>query len=149
MSTDKRSGRTTVKVCKYRGFSFLEILIALLCLSFATLSLTKLQVYVEKSTELAADRLQALHLVEDKLEWFRTRGASSEYSSMTPAGFSQDLVSSEEQVSDKYLMSWTSESAGLSESLKRVTVAVSWVDRFGQPQEVSLNTLIAQSSEFD
>ena len=66
---------------KQSGFSFIEVLIAFLLIGIASLGLVKMQSFVEQRADFAVKSNQAMNIAEQKLEWFRTRGASSAMSS--------------------------------------------------------------------
>ena len=146
MNTDLLSHR----FCNHRGgFTFIEILIALLLVSMATLALTKLQIDIESNADDAQNSLEALQYAEAKLEWFRTRGASTPLSTVPVADFSRDLKSGETKVNNVYAMSWQVSSTELNSALKEITVEVSWLDRPGEERSIALTTLISEFSEFD
>ena len=77
---------------KQKGFSLIEVLVSTLLLGGGVLGLTQLQVYMEKESEYALNSLEALQLAEEKLEWFRTRGASSASSDIVVADFDADII---------------------------------------------------------
>ncbi|MCL9783921.1 type IV pilin [Vibrio sp. S4M6] len=134
---------------KALGLTFIDVMTALFILSLGTLSLVKLQLYAEKSADWTSASIQALNLAEAKLEWFRTRGADQEKSSIPVASFKQDIVSGKEQIGETYLMVWKVTSVAPLPSLKHIIVTVSWSDRFSKPQQVMLQTYLSQYSEFD
>ncbi|MCV5917522.1 prepilin-type N-terminal cleavage/methylation domain-containing protein, partial [Escherichia coli] len=63
-------------ISKQKGFNLLEVLISFLLIGVGALGLTKLNVYLEQESDYAIESIEALRLAENKLEWFRTRGAS-------------------------------------------------------------------------
>lgn len=130
------------------GFSFLEVLIALLLISLGAFSLIQLQIDIERQSEFALDSSQALQLAENKLEWFRTRGAKAQYSTLEVADFSHDMVAGEEQL-PPYLLQWNVETMEPDGTLKLLHIEVSWLDRLAEKRKVELDTLISQHSEFD
>lgn len=136
---------------KQSGFSFIEVLIAFLLVGVASLGLVKMQSFVEQRADFAVKSNQAMNIAEQKLEWFRTRGASSAMSSMAVSEFStivdgQDLTSHA-----PYSLTWqvTAPSSTLSSSLKSISVKVEWPDRLGESQSLTLETMLSSHSEFD
>ncbi|MBR9873599.1 MAG: prepilin-type N-terminal cleavage/methylation domain-containing protein [Vibrionaceae bacterium] len=132
---------------KQQGFSFIEVLIAFVLIGIGALGLIKLQTYVEQRADYAAHSIQALHLAEKKLEWFRTRGASAAVSAMPIADF--DSIATGSSTSGAYTLEWQVPPATVSGSLKTIIVTSSWEDRMGQSQSVQLKTMISRYSEFD
>ena len=134
-------------ISKKHGFSLLEVLIAFLLLGVGALGLTKLNVYLERESEYAIKSIEALRLAENKLEWFRTRGASAAVSAMPIADF--DSIATGSSTSGAYTLEWQVPPATVSGSLKTIIVTSSWEDRMGQSQSVQLKTMISRYSEFD
>ncbi len=134
-------------ISKQNGFSLLEVLIAFLLLGVGALGLTKLNVYLERESEYAIKSIEALRLAENKLEWFRTRGASAATSAMPVADF--DSIATGSSAVGTYILQWQVPAATVSGSLKTIAVTASWQDRLGQTQSVQLKTMLSRYSEFD
>ncbi|WP_182031141.1 prepilin-type N-terminal cleavage/methylation domain-containing protein [Vibrio sp. B1FLJ16] len=134
-------------ISKTNGFSLLEVLIAFLLLGVGALGLTKLNVYLERESEYAIKSIEALRLADNKLEWFRTRGASAATSAMPVADF--DAISTGSSTSGNYTLEWDVLSTTVSGSLKTIEITSSWEDRLGQTQSVQLKTMLSRYSEFD
>ncbi|WP_243976145.1 type IV pilus modification PilV family protein [Vibrio natriegens] len=132
---------------KQMGFSLVEILLCFLLIAIASLGLVKLQVNMEQRADYAKHSIKALNLAEQKLEWFRTRGASAATSAMIIADF--DSIATGSSISGAYSLQWQVPPATISGSLKTITVTSSWEDRMGQTQSVQLKTMISRYSEFD
>lgn len=136
-------------VIKQRGFSLIEVMFAFAIIGISALGLVKLQTYMEQRADFAQHSVTALNLAEQKLEWFRTRGASAATSSLVanyPADFTDN---GEETIDDFYTLEWRFPLVQLSGALQTVEVEASWEDRLGQKQSLVLTTMIAQYSEFD
>lgn len=112
------------------------------------LGLVKMQTFIEQRSDYAYSSIQALGLAEAKLEWFRTRGANSADSSMVVADFDADIIDGSE-LRDPYFLTWTVPAVTMDGNVKTVVVNVSWSDRLGQSQNLSLTTQISRFSEFD
>ncbi|MGP8306432.1 type IV pilus modification PilV family protein [Vibrio sp. YIC-376] len=134
-------------IFKQKGFSLLEVLIAFLLLGVGALGLTKLNVYLERESEYAIKSIEALRLAENKLEWFRTRGASAAVSAMPVADF--DSIATGSSTAGAYTLQWQVPPATVSGSLKTIVITSSWEDRMGQTQSVQLKTMLSRYSEFD
>lgn len=146
LSQDGKKGHGMI--CKQKGFSLIEVLISFLLIGVGSLGLIKLQTYVEQKSDFAIHSVEALHLAENKLEWFRTRGASAALSSITPADFSTDIVDGLDHTHAQYKLDWTVANS-LSGALKTIQITSSWEDRFGNSQAIELQTMISKYSEFD
>lgn len=131
-----------------RGFSLIEVMIAMCLVGVGALGLVKMQTFIEQRSDYAYSSIQALGLAEAKLEWFRTRGANSADSSMDVADFDADIIDGSE-LRAPYLLTWTVPNITMDGNVKTVVVNVSWNDRLGQSQNLSLTTQISRFSEFD
>ncbi|MEZ8099855.1 prepilin-type N-terminal cleavage/methylation domain-containing protein [Vibrio bivalvicida] len=131
-----------------QGFSLLEVLIALLLIGIASLALIKMQVYTEQRADFAVKSLESLNLMEQKLEWFRTREADPTLSAIPVADF--ELITNGSESHPPYQLIWkvTTPSSPVSSALKHITITAHWQDRLGKPQQVTLNTMIAKHGEF-
>ncbi len=132
---------------KQSGFSLIEVMVSFLLIGIASLGLIKLQVNVEQKADYAKQSIKALNLTEQKLEWFRTRGASAAVSAMPIADF--DSIATGSSAVGAYTVDWQVPPATVSGSLKTIIVTTSWQDRLGQTQSVQLKTMLSRHSEFD
>ncbi|ENM3895161.1 type IV pilus modification PilV family protein [Vibrio cholerae] len=135
---------------KQRGFSLIEVMISFVLIGVGALGLVKLQAYIEQRADFAMHSIEALNLAEQKLEWFRTRGASSANPAMPTANYVTDIVGGSTS-SGRYTLSWSvsNASGALSSALKTIHIEASWEDRHGETQSVELKTMISKYSEFD
>ncbi|HGF7191661.1 TPA: prepilin-type N-terminal cleavage/methylation domain-containing protein [Vibrio cholerae] len=134
---------------KQRGFSLIEVMISFVLIGVGALGLVKLQAYIEQRADFAMHSIEALNLAEQKLEWFRTRGASSANPAIPTANFATDIVSGNDVSHPFYTLSWSVPAATLSGALKTIHIQASWKDRHGETQSVELKTMISKYSEFD
>lgn len=132
---------------KQKGFSLIEVLLSFLLVGIASLGLIKLQINVEQRADYAKHSVKALNLAEQKLEWFRTRGASAAVPAMPVADF--DSIVAGSSTSGDYTLQWQVPPATVSGSLKTIVITSSWEDRMGQTQSVQLKTMLSRYSEFD
>ncbi|EII3091954.1 prepilin-type N-terminal cleavage/methylation domain-containing protein [Vibrio cholerae] len=133
---------------KQCGFSLIEVMISFVLIGVGALGLVKLQAYIEQRADFAMHSIEALNLAEQKLEWFRTRGASSANPAIPTANFATDIVSGSIS-SGRYTLSWGVPTTALSGALKTIHIQASWKDRYGETQSVELKTMISKYSEFD
>lgn len=133
---------------KQCGFSLIEVMISFVLIGVGALGLVKLQAYIEQRADFAMHSIEALNLAEQKLEWFRTRGASSANPAIPTANFATDIVSGSIS-SGRYTLSWGVPTTALSGALKTIHIEASWKDRHGETQSVELKTMISKYSEFD
>ncbi|KHA60376.1 typIV pilin [Vibrio variabilis] len=140
-------------ICKQRGASLIEVLIAFVLIGVGAMGLIKLQAVAESKADFAELSLEALYLAENKLESFTRRGISSASGSYRYTDIADDSCVSSSLCSTKASGFITqcdvSPFASLSNALSVVTVEVCWWDRFGDKQSVTLKSAISQYSEFD
>ncbi|HFQ5303795.1 TPA: prepilin-type N-terminal cleavage/methylation domain-containing protein [Vibrio vulnificus] len=132
---------------KQCGFSLLEVMISFVLIGVGALGLVKLQIYVEQKADYAIRSIEALNLAEQKLEWFRTRGATAS-SAIAVANFDSDIVAGSSAY-PPYTVTWSVPSTALSGALKTVHVQTTWQDRLGKTHSVELKTMISKHSEFN
>ncbi|NVO73611.1 type IV pilus modification PilV family protein [Photobacterium damselae] len=155
----------TSKVTKLQGFSLLEVVITLAVLSVGVLGLVKMQAYMEVKAENALKTLDALHIAEAQMEYYQTRvsnvsGATglisfSELAEDDPVTsklkhcLSPELTVGTVFELDCEVVNASGGVSALSSALKTIEVKVSWSDRHGVSQAVSLKTVLSKYSEFD
>jgi type IV pilus assembly protein PilV len=135
-------------ISKQRGFSLVEVMIAICLVGIGALGLVKMQAYIEQRSDFAYHSIQALGLAEAKFEWFRTRGADSAQSDMQVADFDTDIIAGSEN-HPPYIVTWKVPNVSMDGNVKTVQVDVDWIDRLGESRRLSLNTQISRYSEFD
>ncbi|HIF9263312.1 TPA: type IV pilus modification PilV family protein [Photobacterium damselae] len=155
----------TSKAIKPQGFSLLEVVITLAVLSVGVLGLVKMQAYMEVKAENALKTLDALHIAEAQMEYYQTRvsnvsGATglisfSELAEDDPVTsklkhcLSPELTAGTVFELDCEVANASGGLSALSSALKTIEVKVSWSDRHGVSQAVSLKTALSKYSEFD
>jgi len=153
------------------GFSLLEVLIAVLVIAVGLLSLAQLHGSLLQDSGVSKARTVALYLAQEKIEDLRSfetlRSAAGKQAFDDIADDTGGDIAADSSTSDgntlysatDYSRTWTvadycftsvnSPAATCSPSspnipdLKRLSVTVSWLDRDGNTQGVTLNTLIA------
>lgn len=140
-------------IFKQQGFSLLEVLISFVLLTVGVIGLIKLQVFIDKKSEYAADSIGALYAAESKLEYFRTRSIDGEGGTIS---FSSIATQESAELINGYHVTWsvidslpTIISGAMVVSLKEIQVKAQWENRWGETQEVVLQTMLSRYSEFD
>ncbi|HIF9512817.1 TPA: type IV pilus modification PilV family protein [Photobacterium damselae] len=149
----------------HRGFSLLEVLIAMIVLAIGLVGLMKLQIHMEVKAENALKTLDALHIAEAQMEYYQTRvsnvsGATglisfTELAEDDPVTsklkhcLSPELTVGTVFELDCEVVNASGGLSALSSALKTIEVKVSWSDRHGVSQAVSLKTVLSKYSEFD
>ncbi|MGL6261092.1 hypothetical protein [Vibrio sp. WXL210] len=123
------------------GASLLELLVSLLLVSLTFIGAVSLHIEVERRTSLSLKRLQALELIETRLELLRGRGLGA----ASEAQY-HNLTSHREQNEHEIELEWQV-SEHFSGAVKIVTIHAHWQDSFGNPQTFALVTAIARDSE--
>ncbi|KJY85341.1 type IV pilin [Vibrio galatheae] len=131
-----------------RGFTLLEVLIALLLIGIASLSLIKMQVYIEQRTDYAVKSVTALNLIEKRLEWLRTRGAKTANSTIPVADFASISDGSESALDMELSWEVTLPVPVIASSLKQISMTAKWRDRLREEHQITLNTMLSEHSEF-
>lgn len=128
------------------GFSLIEVLISFLLLGVGVLGLLKMQSTLAVQSEYASRSLVALDLAQSKMHWFRTRSISGGSNTIAFSSISDNSVITP----GGYHVRWEVK-VGLGStlnSIKRIRVISSWQDRFDITQQVTLETMLSQHSEF-
>ncbi|HIF9411229.1 TPA: type IV pilus modification PilV family protein [Photobacterium damselae] len=153
----------TFKAIKPQGFSLLEVVITLAVLSVGVLGLVKMQAYMEVKAENALKTLDALHIAETQMEYYQTRASnvsgatglisfselSEPVTSKLKHCLSPELTAGTVFELDCEVANASGGLSALSSALKTIEVKVSWSDRHGVSQAVSLKTALSKYSEFD
>ncbi|ODA21617.1 type IV pilus modification PilV family protein [Photobacterium damselae] len=137
---------------KHQGFSLLEVVITLAVLSVGVLGLVKMQAYMEVKAENALKTLDALHIAESQMEYYQTRASNvSGAIGLIPfASMADSTYCRQSMVSGSiYTLTCDASNLSLSGALRTIDVKVSWFDRHGVSQAVSLKTALSKYSEFD
>ena len=139
-------------ISKQNGFSLLEVIISFVLLVVGVMGLIKLQVYVDKKSEYAVNSIQALYVVESKLEYFRTRSIDGEDGTIQ---FKTIVTQTTPEDINGYKVSWDVidrmpivVSGANVTTLKEINIKAEWSDRWNEVQGVTLQTMISRYSEF-
>lgn len=132
------------------GFTIIEALISLIIMGFGVLSLSGMQIFLSRNADDAKQRTEAVRLAQEKIEFFRSyTGIASTLTSGTALNWN-DLASGTDTITTNavYTRNWTIEGA-ISAPMRSLTVGVSWTDRTGEAQAVSLSTVLSKTDPAD
>ena len=130
-----------------RGVGLLESLIAMGVAAAALLGLLSMQTLLSCSADAAKQRSEAVRLADEQIESMRpyTKIAS------TPGQLAwADLAAGTDAVSTNatYMRAWTIDGSA-ADTLRQVTVTLSWQDRAGEAPQMVLSSVIAQMDPAD
>jgi type IV pilus assembly protein PilV len=132
-----------------RGFSLVEVALSLAIFSIGTVGIIRLIYFAEHQANYALQALHALTLAENKLEWFRTRGADSQRSSIQVADFDTDLVSGVDTSHPPYTIQWRVSGVILQGTVKPIEISTFWLDKQQNSHSITLQTMIARPNQFE
>ena len=126
-----------------RGFTLIEALIAFLITSVGLFALFATQAMLARNADVAKQRTEATRLAQEQLEALRA------YTTLnTTAGQVAwaDLASASDSVTTNanFTRSWTLSDAATS-PMRRVAINVTWPDRGGQTQTITLTSVISKT----
>lgn len=126
-----------------RGFTLVEVLVALLVLSVGLLALAGFQAMLSRHADLARQRTEASQLAQSKLDEMRgfshIDGGSPAYGDIA-SGFDAPTISS----NATYRREWRVEALA-DQPFRRIGLQVQWTDRSGETASVALAALIARA----
>lgn len=132
----------TLPTQRPRGFVLIEALIALLIVSIGLLAISKLEGLTLSAAGEARSRSEAVTLAQKKLEELRNWVVESDFNTGVATGGPTTYTGT----NATYSYSWTvNGSAGGS----LVQLTTTWTDRFGTPQKLDLNTLVAWDDPYN
>ena len=141
---------------KQTGFTIVEALIALAVMGFGLLSLASMQLKLAGTGDVARQRTEAIRLAEQKIEELRSftgissgtinwNGLANGTDTITPSTY---LVGSTNGTNVSYTRTWTLGGAP-TDPMRTASVSVAWINRAGEPQSVTLSTVISKSDPSD
>ncbi|CAM2917780.1 MULTISPECIES: type IV pilus modification PilV family protein [Vibrio] len=134
---------------KQSGFSLVEVMITFALIGVSALGLIKLQAYIEQRADYALHSIKALNVAEQRLEWFRTRGSRAAHMRVRTPDYDRNIASYVCNEDPVYKVSWDVHEPNPTLAVKTITMEVSWFDRNGSKQTVSLQTMLSKYSEFN
>ncbi|MBC7728697.1 MAG: prepilin-type N-terminal cleavage/methylation domain-containing protein [Microbacteriaceae bacterium] len=129
-----------------RGFTLIESLIALLVVGAGMLLLSVTQMKLVQNADLARQRGEATRLAAEKIE------SSRAYTTITGTGVTawNGLAGGSDTSTSNitYTRRWTVD-GDINQPMRQLNVAVSWTDRTGTAQSVSLSSVISRTDPAD
>jgi len=130
------------------GFTLLESLVAMLVIAFGLLSLAGMQLTLSRNADVAKQRGEATRLAQQQIELMRsyTTIAAAAGHTLTWEALANgaDAITTNTNFTRTWTLGGTS-----SDSMRRASVALSWVDRADQTHTLTLNTVISQTDPAD
>jgi Tfp pilus assembly protein PilV len=132
---------------KTRGVSLVEALVAFLVMGLGLLALSSMQMNLSFNADVARQRSEAVRLAERHIDKLRS------YTSLTTGAINWSNLAS--VANDSVIQSNTAYTltavlvGATADALRSVNVDVTWTDRTGAAQSVSMATVIAQTNPQD
>jgi Tfp pilus assembly protein PilV len=129
------------------GFTLVEVLVAFLMMTLGLLAVIRLQPALRQHAELARQRSEATRLAQQDVERLRgfvqinMAGSAPAYETIGSASYA---IEPDALGSPRYAVERRVDAVAIPNA-RAVDVAVRWIDRAGEPQQVMLATLIAAS----
>lgn len=130
-------------VTKQAGIALIEVVIALLILGVGIVTLVQFQADLVQNRTVINQRARAVQLAESKLEslrHFAVINTTPDYPAYEDIATGTANVSA---TSANYTLAWTV-TENTEPPYKTIVVVVSWVDLVGEPQSVTLNTIVGR-----
>lgn len=143
-----------------RGVSLIEAIVAMAVMAFGMMAVVGLQTTLRQNSDIAKQRSEAVRIAEEAIEQWRafsimgaTSGSSVGYGDIQTPGTDTTIVPDALNMFNTTFTLKRTVSAfpgvvpgsfpATAAGLKSLRVEVSWVDRNGQPQSVTLDSIIA------
>jgi len=131
---------------RQRGFTLIEALIALLVMAFGMLALSGMQLSLSRNADVAKQRTEAMRLAEARLEELRSfTGVSTGTINWNGLDATANTT-----VTTNTTYTVASTMSGVdADAMRAVNVLVTWTDRTGANQSVSLASVISRTDPRD
>lgn len=129
-----------------RGFSMIEALVALLVMAFGLLALAGMQASVSYGGDMAKQRGEAMRLAQERIEQMRS------YTGLSSGAINWDGIDAlaDGSTSTNTTYTVTSSMSGAdADAARAAQVRVSWADRAGVVQTLTMSTVIARTDPKD
>jgi Tfp pilus assembly protein PilV len=120
-----------------RGVSLVEAIVAMAVMAFGMMAIVGLQTTLRQNSDIAKQRSEAVRFAEEAIEQWRAYSTLGAYDAITIGEDTDPPVSG---MNATYTLKRT---VAPGQGWKSIAVQVSWVDRAGQIQSVTLNSIIA------
>ena len=140
---------------KQGGFTLIEALVAFLVMGFGMLALTYFQTTMSRNADVAKQRTEAMRLAQERMEALRSfTGISTGTINWNGLASGSDTISnysvnaSTVATNTTFTRSW-SVGGSSADPLRTASVTVTWTDRAGESQSVTLSSVIARADPSD
>lgn len=137
------------------GFTLIEALIALIIVSFGMLAIAGFQITLSFNADVAKQRSEALRLAQQKVEQYRSfQQTTGDGNPGAVFDYADDVITQTGEAITGYVSNTsftrnTTVTGAATDPRKWINVQVTWTDRLGGTQEVTLQTVIAKSDPND
>jgi Tfp pilus assembly protein PilV len=121
-----------------RGVSLVEAIVAMAVMAFGMMAVVGLQSTLRLNSDVAKQRSEAVRIAEEAIETARAFSVMAEYDNVVGR-----VVDPVPDVSTNAVYRLTQTVVGTTQGMKSIQVDVSWVDRAGERQSVTLSSVIA------
>jgi type IV pilus modification protein PilV len=143
------TGQPCVPMRTARGFTLVEVLVALIVLAFGMMALAGFQTTLSANSDLAKQRTEATRLAQEKLEELRSfEQIASATGKFAYADLSTGNDTPATTSNTAYARSWVF-SGSAADAWRSTTVSVAWTDRGGEAHTVRLESVIARTETAD
>lgn len=146
----------TRRAPRQRGFTLIEAMIALVIIAFGLLALAGMQIMLSRNADVAKQRTEAMRLAQERMEVMRAYVSIAPVPAVPPAppplawetlatAMSDPLNPLTSTFSNTiFSRSWFVGGTA-ADAMRPVSVTVDWTDRAGEPQSVTLTSVIANT----
>jgi Tfp pilus assembly protein PilV len=127
------------------GFTIVESLVALLIMTFGMLAISGMQMTLSHNSDTARHRTEATRLANEKMEELRS------FTDITTGTITWNGLADGTDVittNATYTRTW-SLAGTLTDAFRPVSVAVAWIDRSGETNGITLNSVISKTDPSD
>jgi type II secretory pathway pseudopilin PulG len=132
---------TLIRLRREGGFTIIEALVALLIMTFGMLAISGMQMTLSQNSDISKQRTEATRLANEKMEQLRAYTSIAEWNALASGS---DNITTNTQ----YTRTWSLAGSNTN-TYRPVTVNVSWLDRTGDPQGITLQSVISQTNPSD
>lgn len=127
---------------KQTGQTLVEVLVTVLIIAFGVIALVRFQNYLSYENSLTQQRADATTIAQSRIETLRDYQVLNDTTGYTSYESIASGTASVTGTSTTYTVTWTV-TTNTDPDYKDVSVVVSWTDRYGSSQSVTLTSRIA------
>lgn len=135
---------------RQRGFTLIEAMIVLVIVAFGLLALAGMQIMLSRNADVAKQRTEAMRLAQDQMERFRSYtgisadAAALDWQDLATTGSDPLNPITSSYSNTIFSRSWVV-NGSTEDAMRPVSVTVAWIDRAGEPQSVTLTSVISNT----